>query len=137
MKFMSKWRILSKQPGAISAVLIVALVFLTLLPAHIHLHHAEQAADHESHSSRHVVDLHMYGVVEDHSHHGEAHVVKTSPDGLITKFDKKFTPIFYLGLFLTFFMLVLPKAGFNRLKQTISLKRYSYFHSPPLRGPPH
>jgi len=138
------WRTLIKRSKAVSVMLVIALAFLTILPAHFHFHHVELASvasDGATHAHEHTVDLHVYssGKNSAHpfSHHDDAQILKTSPDGLIKNLDFKFSPFLVFISLLAFAALALNYSLPGPARQILAHVRYSYHRSPPLRGPPH
>jgi len=122
-------------------------VFLTILPAHFHLHFVEltsvagATSDSSAHSHEHVVDLHVHSSGENlahpFTHHGDAQILKTSPDGLLKNLDFKFSPfLIYISL-LAFSALALSYTAPRPARQTSANVQNNYYRSPPLRGPPH
>ena len=91
---MSWWRLKNNHNQRISILLILALLSLTILPAHFHLHHPAPDDGHGL-AHRHVVDLHVYSVGVA-SHHQDAQVLKASPDGVLLLKN----PLFKLSVFL-------------------------------------
>ena len=133
---MSKWRTTVKQARFISGFLIVALVFLTILPSHFHLHHVEADSHHDSHDHGHMVDVHLINASLDASHPQDAQLLKTSPDGIINKLDIKSSPFLFFVLLIGLVVLTLNNSGFNPNRQHLIRRRLYYHYYPPLRGPP-
>lgn len=135
MHLMKNWRGIIRHSKAISGMLIVALVFLTVLPFQVHFHHVEADSEHDSKVHEHIVDVHFINANLDASHDEDGHLLDTSPDGL--KVDVKFSPFL---LFVLLIGIVALAVNNSRFKPTIQhlLRRRLYYHQyPPLRGPPH
>lgn len=134
---MAAWRLKHSQNHKISITLIVALLFITIWPAHFHVHHANEDTGHgHSHGHKHIVDMHADVRDMDASHHQDAQVLKASPDGVLK------TPLVKVLPFLLLAMVLAVVA--TRSKRLIKTYRRQLFiptgyldhHSPPLRGPP-
>ena len=144
---MCNWRTLVKRSKAVSVMLVIALVFLTILPAHFHLHFVEltgvvgAASDSAAHSHEHVVDLHVYNSSENSahpfSHHDDAQIIKTSPDGRLKNLDFEFSPFLIFVSLLAFAVLAVSASSPRPARQISANFQNNYHRSPPLRGPPH
>jgi len=123
----------------ISWFLIAAILLVTFLPAHYHLHDSDDdtfgatATRHE-----HVIDLHVLTEKTGHSHHDDdtATIIATSPDGIL----KKSNPDFSLFILQLIVLLLLPALSkkinitLNHIRTNLK-QRYSHF-TPLLRAPP-
>ena len=144
---MCNWRTLVKRSEAVSVALIIALVFLSILPAHFHLHFVEgtgvagATSDSAAHSHEHVVDLHVYNSSENSahpfSHHDDAQIIKTSPDVRLKNLDFKFSPFLIFVSLLAFAILALGYSAPRPARRISANFQNNYHRSPPLRGPPH
>ena len=117
-------------------MLMVALVCLTILPSHFHLHHAETDSHHNSHDHEHIVDMHFFNIDMDALHHQDAQVLKTSPDGIINKLDIKTSPFLLFVLLIGLVILTVNISRFKPGRQHLIRRRLYYHQYPPLRGPP-
>ena len=132
---MDYWRKIGQKHKAISWLLIAALAFLTVLPAHVHLHHVENptAAGHEH---THLVDMHIYSSELSPAHHDETQVLMATPDGMIKSLDFKISPILIFAILIAIVSLALARFT-PRQKSDIFLPiEQTYHFNPPLRGPP-
>ena len=129
---MSKRCTISKPGNLINSLLIVAVIVMSLAPAHYHLHHmlGNDATEHS-----HVVDLHVTN--HDASHHdADTTVYEASPDGIAAKYQSVFIP---LALLVTLLLAIAKPI----IQIRLSLKRNRFcltaaprLLSPPLRAPP-
>ncbi len=131
---MKLFRLSRSQTRKVGWLLVASVLFLTLLPAHFHIHHSDKGHDHAAH--HHVVDLHLDRVTTDEAHHQDAAVLKASPDSVVKTSVIKLLPFLILGMLFTF--VVYP--GYRFIKKPA---RYNFapagrrgHYSPPLRGPP-
>ena len=128
--------VISYKP--ISWLLIAAILLVTFLPAHYHLHHIYND-DAFSSAARHahVIDLHVLTESAGQSHHDdEATIIAVSPDGIVKKSNPEFSPFIMLAIVL----LLLPalNKGINiplNYRSTDPKKPYPHF-IPLLRAPP-
>ena len=127
------WKLLI-QRESISWQLIAVLLFVTLLPAHYHLHHHDSA---EPAAHTHSIDLHLISDNMGQSHHDEdTSIFAATPDVIAKKGKPELSVYIPLAI-----LLVLLMAGNNptrlRPEQTDSARtqHHPYF-SPPLRAPP-
>ena len=128
----ASWKLLI-QRKSISWQLIAVLLFVTLLPAHYHLHH--HSAELAAHT--HSIDLHLISDDAGQSHHDEDTSIFAATPDVIAKKDK---PDFSIYLPLAILLvLILAHNNQNRIRPDQSDQRlephYLYF-SPPLRAPP-
>lgn len=131
---MNAWRKQVIQYKSINWLLIAAILLITFLPAHYHLHHL---VSDKSSIHAHDVDLHLVIDKAEQSHHDtDIEVFPAAPDGI----TKNSNPAFSLFILLAILLILLPIAN-NRIRIRLdysdnSLKQ-SYPHlSPPLRAPP-
>jgi len=133
---MAVWRLKTTHNQQISAILILALLFITIWPAHIHVHHADSAGHGHSHAHKHVVDVHADANDIDAAHHQDAQILKASPDGLIKAPIVKVLPFLFLAIVLAVLAVTMNRLiTCNRQRILIPIGYLSH-HSPPLRGPP-
>jgi hypothetical protein len=131
---MTEWRKLMIKYQAINWLLIAAILLITLLPAHYHLHHLVNG-DATSHS--HNVDLHIaFAKAEESHHHTDVDVFAAAPDGIRKNTSPAFSPFLLLAIWLVLLpishyrIISRPDYGDTRPKQI-------HPHlSPPLRAPP-
>jgi hypothetical protein len=130
---MSTWRKISGYKST-CWLLVAAIILITLLPAHYHLHHLTHS---DSATHAHTTDLHLLMKAVDQSHHDEnTQSFSAVPDGITKKTDSAFFPLIFIVICLA---LLLPLIfRINRLLDysTIGLKKIHYHLSPPLRAPP-
>ena len=113
-------------------LLIMAVVVLSLLPAHMHLHHVDGApsATHE-----HAIDIHLAGEKIDPDHHDDAMVLSATPDVLVKNLnDNPLLAAIWFG-FVLFLVVILFQQRLRPLV-SISLQHFYPHFSPPLRAPP-
>ena len=123
--------IINSKP--IGWLLVLAVLLITLLPAHYHLHHLYSTA---TATHAHVIDLHLTIDEVGDSHHDEAASIASSPDGIV----KKSTAAFPLFIALAIVLTILPILKTRTLihpahKNTALQQSYPHF-TPPLRAPP-
>ncbi|VAW96915.1 hypothetical protein MNBD_GAMMA21-2932 [hydrothermal vent metagenome] len=138
---MNYWRNIGRKYKAIGWLLVTALAFLTVLPAHVHLlqvdDHAESShATLATHGHTHLVEMHIYSSDLIPPHHDDTQVVMSTPDGLIKGLYFKISPMLFIGLLLVMVSLALarfiPRQGTDIF---LPMER-TYYFNPPLRGPP-
>ncbi len=129
----ASWKLLI-QRESISWQLIAVLLFVTLLPAHYHLHHHGSA---ELAAHTHSIDLHLISDNMGQSHHDEDTSIFAATPDVIAKKDKPGFSI-YIPLAILL-VLILAHNKQNRIRPDQSDQclepHYPYF-SPPLRAPP-
>ena len=128
---------------SISWLLILAIVLVSLLPAHYHLHHllnddldsAVTSAASVAHA--HVIDLHLSIDNAGQSHHDEdATSIAASPDGIVKKTSQVFSPFILLIIVLALFPVLSIRIKFWLNYNYIALKRSFPHFTPLLRAPP-
>jgi len=129
----SSWKLLITRKS-ISWQLIAVLLFITLLPAHYHLHHHDSV---ELAAHTHSIDLHFIADDAGQSHHDEdTSIFAATPDVIAKKDNPELS--FYIPLVILL-VLVLAKNNQSRIRPEQSgpglIQHYLYF-SPPLRAPP-
>jgi len=122
------------QRKSISWQLIAVLLFVTLLPAHYHLHHHDSA---ELAAHTHSIDLHLISDNMGQSHHDQdTSIFAATPDVIAKKDKPDFSVYIPLAILL---VLILVHNNINRIRPDQSnqclVPYYPYF-SPPLRAPP-
>jgi hypothetical protein len=129
----ASWKLLI-QRKSINWQLIAVLLFVTLLPAHYHLHHHDSA---EPAAHAHSIDLHLISDDAGQSHHdADTSIFAATPD-VIAKKDKPDLS-FYIPLAILL-VLILAQNHQNRIRPDQSnqcLKPHYPYFSPPLRAPP-
>ena len=127
------WKLLISRKS-ISWQLVAVLLFVTLLPAHDHLHHIDRT---ELAAHTHSIDLHLIADGVGQSHHDEdTSIFAATPDVIAKKYTPELSVYIPLAI-----LLVLLIAGTHstrlRPNQTDSARtqHHPYF-SPPLRAPP-
>lgn len=128
---MWKWNISILHYKSVSWLVIAAVLMLTLIPVHLHFHHAEDDA-----MVTHEVDLHVVAGSADHSHDEDTHILKASPDAMAKKLDGNIAILLPVALlFLILSAVQSHHAGW--LYSTPAQTRFSYHHLIPyLRAPP-
>jgi hypothetical protein len=120
----------------ISCLLIVAFLVLALFPFHFHLHHADDAASHDSAAYSHTIDMHAYADVSDVEHHGDGHAIEPTTYTTL-KITTLQLPLFIAAF--TLLVLLLPGAQHIRYRLvsvTQGSSRDTRYTTPPLRAPP-
>ncbi len=134
---MAAWRLRTTRNQQISVLLIIALLFITIWPSHIHVRHADETAGHgHSHAHQHIVDLHANANDIDASHHQDAQVLKVSPDGMLKPPFIKVLPFLLLAIVLAVLAVTLTRLNTRHHQLVFIPTGYQFHHSPPLRGPP-
>ncbi len=117
-------------------MLIVAFLVLALFPFHFHLHHADDAASHDSAAYTHTIDMHVYADVSDVEHHGDGHAIEPTTYTTL-KITTLQLPLFILAF--TLLVLLLPAVQhvrYNLASLTRSCSQDTRYTTPPLRAPP-
>ena len=130
---MSIWRKQAiNHKSTISWLLVTAILFIALMPAHFHSHHQ---TNNNLVAHDHFIDLHLIN-----SETVQSHDEKNAVTFSLASLDKQNHPIFSpLALFSIFFVLLPLIKSRNQVRLDISrfaLKHLFYFLSPPLRAPP-
>lgn len=114
-------------------LLLPAVLFLCIFPAHYHLHHlfSTDSATHD-----YVVDLHVVAHDTEHSNHNDTHVFKALPDGVTKKLNNNITPQLFLILALTLVISAYYRSVHTTLEPTTPLRHIQRILSPPQRAPP-
>jgi hypothetical protein len=122
------------QRESISWQLIAVLLFVTLLPAHYHLHHHDSV---ETAAHAHSIDLHLISDGAGQSHHDEDTSIFAATPDVIAKKDKSDIPVYIPLSILLVLILVHKNQNSIRHDQSDQCREphYPYF-SPPLRAPP-
>ncbi|MFV1993076.1 MAG: hypothetical protein ACC635_04160 [Acidiferrobacterales bacterium] len=136
---MSAWRKQIKNYKSISWLLVAAMLLVTVLPAHYHLHHlvSDTSAAHS-----HATDSHLSTDKLAQSHHNDgAIIINAAPNGLLSKWDGEInkldiTPLVTLVSFLALFSFLNIKLNSRPNQATAFYKQIFYRLSPPLRAPP-
>ena len=140
---MTNWRHYIYKYKSVAWLLMAAILWLTVLPAHYHMHHevSEHHTHHEvnEHHAHHenVIDFHTAIEQPDPAHHGEGvQAFAATPDGIIKKASTELPPVFLLVLLLIL-LPILAYRRFIRLGFTLIGPKQRCLHfSPPLRAPP-
>ncbi len=136
---MSAWRKQISNYKSVSWLLVAAILLVSVLPAHYHLHHliGNTSATHS-----HATDLHLSADKLAQSHHNDgATIINAAPNGLLSKWDGEInkpdiTPLVILVAFFTLFSIFSIKRIFRPDQATSFYKQILYRVSPPLRAPP-
>ena len=133
--WMDHWRKLGQKRKSIGWILIVALAFLTVLPAHVHFHHVDTYTGSE-HVHEHLMDMHVFSSDLSSSHHDDAQVLMATPDGIIKVLDFKISPMLIFAILLTILSLALARFVPRQKSAVFIPIEQTYHFTPPLRGPP-
>ncbi len=118
---------------SISWLLMGAILVLTLLPAHYHLHHesAPASASHE-----HVIDFHVAADATGSGHHDDAVIFQATPDSVVKPFQNNPLPFLLFVFLLALLPIVVPQIGQRFFVSIIPLRQSVWHFTPPLRAPP-
>jgi hypothetical protein len=130
---MDEWQKIT-ECKSICWLVVAAILLITLMPAHYHLHHLVQTG---TTTHEHATDLHFAMNKADQAHHDEnTYSFAAVPDGI----TKKTASAFIIFTFFTILLALLPFLNFRtaRLQNYggTSLKKNIYHFYPPLRAPP-
>lgn len=114
----------------IGGILVVALLFLTILPGHFHVHHT----DTEHH--QHQVDLHFNQTDMGSSHHDQAQILEAAPDGVMKLPVIKIFPFLVLTVLTALIAVSTVRVFSSPGREVFIPAGHRSHHSPPLRGPP-
>jgi len=136
---MRYWRKLLLNYKSICWAILVAIIMLSLLPAHIHIHHEEAAFSDthvmSSHAEHHTSSIHAMTNIAGHDNHEEVTSIPVTPDTLVKKVNANLSLVAILisvFVFLSIVVLPLKPQSFRNLHC-----RSCYIGiSPPLRAPP-
>ena len=121
---------------AVSCLLMLAFVSMTLFPFHYHLSHAQDQTPYGGASYAHVLDIHFHAGNGETDHHDGSHTIE-SPANKTLKSATTPLPLFALLIALA---LLVPLNKRGVLHRSIPLQqayRSVYPHyTPPLRAPP-
>ena len=123
---------------AISWLLITAILLVTFLPAHYHLHHLYDDHDFSSAGAvhEHIIDLHVITELSGNSHHDDVASIAASPDGMMKKINPDFFPFILLAMVLLLLAVFNKQINIQLSSRSTKLKqRYPHF-APLLRAPP-
>lgn len=129
----SSWKTTNNR-RSISHLLIAAVLFSLLLPAHYHLHHLH-GADSASHA--HAVDLHLITDNTGQSHHDEGtSIFSAIPDVIVKKDYSAFSLFMPLVILLLVLLTQSHQLRIRHDHRDTGLKKHYPYFSPPLRAPP-
>ena len=115
-------------------LLVAAILLISLIPAHYHLHHI---CGTESTNQTQVIDLHLTSDTVDHSHHDvDTTIIKSTPDSRVQDSNSTQTLVALLTVFLILLVLVNLRISIRSHFDNIVLKQVLYYFAPPLRAPP-
>jgi len=115
-------------------VLVAAILLISLVPAHYHLHHI---CGTESTNQIQTIDFHLTSGTVDHSHHDvDTTIIKSTPDSRVQDSNSIQTLVALLTVFLILLVLVNLRIRIRTHFDNIALKQILYYLSPPLRAPP-
>lgn len=118
---------------SISWQLIVVLLFVTLLPAHYHLHHHSVELVAHTHS----IDLHLISDNAGQSHHDEhTSIFAATPDVIAKKGNPELSIYIPLAILLVLLLAHHNQARYSYEQRDPDRKQHYPYFSPPLRAPP-
>ena len=127
----------------VSWMLIAAILLVTILPAHYHLHHLYSDDMHNADagitpaSHAHTMDLHLLTDTAGQSHHEEdVTSIAASPDTVINKSAPLFSPIILLAVILALLPSLSKPVFIQPANRNIGFKKLYLYFSPLLRAPP-
>lgn len=119
---------------SISWLLVTAILFTALLPAHYHLHHL-YSTDSTNHG--HAIDLHLITDNVDQSHHDEdTSIFAATPDVITKKDNSEITSFVLLAILLVLLPVLNKRIRIRPGYFDLTLKQHYPYFSPPLRAPP-
>lgn len=117
-------------------MLVLALLLLTLVPFHVHLHHDSLSPDDPVAAHDHVSDIHILTLSDGSDHHEAGHTLEPTPH-IVLKQVGMHLPAFAMLLVLS---MLLPVIGGSAVKPAAvtarRLHRLNHHTTPPLRAPP-
>lgn len=126
----------SVRRDAISWMLVVSLLLLTLFPFHYHLHHDVSAQINGATTHSHVTELHILEAANDADHYEVGHTVDSAVDPTL-KYNNVWPPVFVILLTLSVLLpLSMRTFSYAQLSLSQRLPRFIRHSSPPLRAPP-
>ena len=115
-------------------VLIAAILLISLVPSHYHLHHTCAT---ESTNQIQTIGFHLTSGTIDHSHNDvDTTIIKSTPDTRVQDTDSAHMLVALLTVFLVLLVLVNLRVSIRTHFNSIALKQILYYLSPPLRAPP-
>lgn len=138
--YMDTWRKLVFSNKSVSWLALLAIVMMSLFPAHIHLHHDDHAfssphVEVTNQSHDHTSVLHIVADTTGHLDHDNETVVPATSDSLIKKVN--LNPVF-LAILISLFVFLNINSLPNKFHAFIfkHLRKIYFDISPPLRAPP-
>jgi len=136
---MNTWRALFLSNNkSISWLALIAVVMLSLFPAHMHVHHdadafAESHAQVKHEPAKHVTAIHSISDTTVHGEHDGATIFSTTSDSLINKVN-----FVFLAILVGFFVFLGINASSQQFRSFVfvHLRKIHISISPPLRAPP-
>ena len=121
---------------AVSCLLMLAFLSMTLFPFHYHLSHAQDQSPYDSVSYAHVLDIHFHADNGETNDHDGSHTIESAANKTL---KSTATPLPLFALLITLLLLV-PfnrRGGLLRPLPLHQIYRSLYpHHGPPLRAPP-
>lgn len=138
MRMNSSFHQIAAHRRAVSCLLMLAVLSLTLFPFHFHLHHAHDVADHgdSAPDHAHTVDLHGLAEIGVVGHHDEGHAIDPTAYAAV-KMTGLQIPLFFAAFVLL--VLLLPGTGHIRYRPVSDIRGIpgvSRYSLPLLRAPP-
>ena len=115
-------------------VLVAAILLITLVPAHYHLHHSSNT---ELTNQLQTIDFHLTSGAVDHSHNDvDTTIIKSTPDTRVQDTNSAHILVALLTVFLILLVLANLRTSIKSHFGNIALKQILYYLAPPLRAPP-
>jgi len=115
-------------------LLVAAILLISLIPAHYHLHHI---CGTDSTNQTQAIDLHLTSDTVDQSHHNvDTTIIASTPDTLVQDISSAPTLLALLTVFLILLVLTNLRVSIRANFGNIVLKQVLYYFAPPLRAPP-
>ena len=136
---MNMWRqLFLSNNKSIAWLALIAVVMLSLFPAHMHVHHDGDAFA-ESHAQtlhepvEHVTAIHSISDTRGHGEHDDATIFSTTSDSLINKVN-----FVFLAILVGFFVFLGINVSSLQFRSSVfvHLRKIYTSISPPLRAPP-
>ena len=131
---MNRLRKLALKYRSAHWLLVAAILLISLIPAHYHLHHI---CGTEVTSQIQSIDLHLLSDADEQSHHGiDTTVITISPDTLVKDTDSSNVLLALLTVFLLLLVLLHLHSMLRFSLDKKNLNQLFYYLTPPLRAPP-
>lgn len=122
--------------AAISWILVLAFLSLTLFPHHYHMHQVPAPAMQSAELHEHVTHVHDHAGIQNFSHQIDSHTVQPVGDASLNTPGVQLPSVITLMIF-SLVLLLFAQAGPQRpLPVLHRLPRFNRHSTPPLRAPP-